>query len=204
MKKPLILIILLLCFKSFAQNDPKIAFQKSRYDLALSCYKKADFKKALDLFSVASRIKPENEVGRESIKKVDSLKIILRKNILDKAIGTWKMAGDKPVWSSTATDNSTKEIDEFVEITQNQISFYEVDKETKTKKLLHSEALVYYNKDASDAVFSDVILSDGTIWSCLLSEDSNTLHVINIAKKDETGVQKITSDNLEHFYTRVK
>ena len=205
MKKPLIFLILLLSCKIIAQSDPKATFQKTRYELAVSCYKKADFVKALDLFSIASKIRPENELGKESIKKVDTLKTMLRKNILDKVIGTWKMNGDKPLWSVDAASNaSAKTVEELVEINQSQILFYETDIKTKVKKLIKTEDLKYYNKEQSDALFSAVILSDGTIWNCSLNESGDILHVINIAKQTENGIEKINSENLERFYSKVK
>jgi hypothetical protein len=205
MKKPLFFIFLLIVSKTIAQNDPKTAFQKSRYELAVSCYKKADFKKALDLFHIASKIKPENEIGQESLKKIDTLKTVLRESILAQAVGTWKMIGDKPIWAVGNADNKVqKEIDEFVEINQNQIVFYEKNKKTQEKKITKSENLVYYNKDKSDSLFSDVILSDGTVWNCTINEDSDELHVINVGKKDENGFEKIETDNMELFYSKVK
>ncbi|MNG19310.1 hypothetical protein D3C84_1034550 [compost metagenome] len=82
--------------------------------------------------------------------------------------------------------------------------FYELDTKTKAKKLIKSEDLAYYNKDQSDALFSAIILSDGTIWNCSLNEDSDILHVINIAKQTENGVEKIKADNLERFYSKIK
>ncbi|QOG04258.1 hypothetical protein [Flavobacterium sp. MDT1-60] len=205
MKKPLIFLVLLFSCTIIAQNDPKVAFQKTRYELAVSCYKKADFVKALDLFSIASKIKPENELGKESVKKVDCLKTMLRKSIMDKVIGTWKMNGDKPLWAVNAASNTNyKTIEELVEINQKQILFYELDTKTKAKKLIKSEDLAYYNKDQSDALFSAIILSDGTIWNCSLNEGADILHVINIAKQTENGVEKIKADNLERFYSKVK
>lgn len=203
MKKPLIFLVLLFSFKMIAQSDPKVAFQKTRYELAVSCYKKADFVKALDLFSIASKIKPENELGKESIKKVDTLKTMLRKSIMDKVIGTWKMNGDKPLWSVNSSSTNANAVEEFVEINQNQIIFYEVDSKTKVKKQIKSEDLKYYNKDEADSLFSAIILSDGTIWNCSLNEDADILHVINIAKQTENGVEKIKADNLERFYSKV-
>jgi hypothetical protein len=203
MKKPLIFLVLLFSFKMVAQSDPKTAFQKSRYDLALSCYKKADFVKALDLFSIASKIKPENELGKDAVKKVDTLKTMLRKDILSKVVGTWKMKGDKPLWSVNAANTSTNAVEEFVEINENQILFYEIDIKTKAKKQIKSEDLKYYNKDEADSLFSAIILSDGTIWSCSLNEKADVLHVINIAKQTENGIEKINSDNQERFYGKV-
>ncbi|OXA77671.1 hypothetical protein SAMN05444397_102417 [Flavobacterium aquidurense] len=204
MKKSLIFLVLLFSCTVIAQSDPKVAFQKTRYELAVSCYKKADFVKALDLFSIASKIKPENELGKESIKKVDTLKTMLRKSIMDKVIGSWKMNGNQPLWSVNATNtNDTDGIDELVEINQKQILFYEVDTKTKAKKLIKTEDIKYYNKEESDALFSAIILSDGTIWNCSLNEDSDILHVINIARQTENGVEKIKADNLERFYSKV-
>jgi hypothetical protein len=205
MKKYFIVLIILLSFKTFAQKDPKTAFQQSRYDLAVSCYKKDDLKKALDLFSVASRIKPENDLGKESIKQVDAIKTILRKNMMEQVLGTWRMTGDSPVWSQAATTSvNQSEVEEIVEITADKILFYEVNKKTKAKKMTSSEDLRYYNKEASDALFSDIILSDGTIWNCMLDENGNVLRVVNIAKKTETGIETIASNNTERYYVKVK
>lgn len=205
MKKKLFFIVLLVSFKNFAQDNSKIAFQKSRYELAVSYYKKADFKKAIDLFYVASKIKPENEIGQESLKKVDTLKDILRENIMNQALGTWKMIGDKPIWAVSQTNSDAeKDFEELVEINQNEILFFEKNKKTQEKKLTKTEKLVYYNKEKSDAGFSDIILSDGTIWHCIINESSDELRVINIATQGENGVEKIESNNIERFYSKVK
>ena len=205
MKKKLFFIVLLVSFKNFAQDNSKIAFQKSRYELAVSYYKKADFKKAIDLFYVASKIKPENEIGQESLKKVDTLKDILRENIMNQALGTWKMIGDKPIWAVGQTNSDTeKDFEELVEINQNEILFFEKNKKTQEKKLTKTEKLVYYNKEKSDAGFSDIILSDGTIWHCIINESSDELRVINIATQGENGVEKIENNNIERFYSKVK
>lgn len=203
MKNYFILIFTLLSLKNMAQTDAKIKFQKNKYDLAVSYYKKSDFVNALDQFSIASKIKPENEIAQESLKKIDTLKEILRKDILDKVNGTWLLPGDKPLWSLNANEEfKNKTVDELVEIGNNKILFYEQDRVTKVKKLIKTEDLVYYNADKSDSLFSVIILSDGTIWNCSIDPSSNVLHVINIAKKDENGIDKIEEDNLEAYYKK--
>ena len=203
-KKYFTVIILLFVIKSFAQNDAKAKFQKNKYELAVSCYKKLDFINALDLFSVASKIKPENELGQESIKKVDTLKCLLRKNMMQKALGTWKLTGDKPMWAvKTTKDSQNVLVDEFVEISENKILFYEQDKKTLAKKTIKTENLVYYNKDKSDSLFSAIILSDGTIWNCTVDDKSHVLHVINIARQTENGIEKIENENLERYYLKM-
>ncbi|RZJ54300.1 MAG: tetratricopeptide repeat protein [Flavobacterium sp.] len=200
MKKRLIIIILLLTFKNYAQNNPKEAFQKNRYELAVSHYKKGEFTKALDLFSVANKINPENDFGKESMKKIDTLKTILRKDFITKIVGTWYFTGDKPSWAVNQADNQP--VIRSMQITENKIEFYEQDKKTKIKKLIKAEDLVFYDKNKSDALFSAIRLSNGNIWQCSVTEDSKTLHAINIAEENENGVKKIDSDNKERFYTK--
>lgn len=204
MKKTLPLIVFLITLQFFGQNDQKTAFQKNKYELAVSYYKKADFVKAIELFSLAAKIKPDNEVAQEASKKVDTLKEILRKEILSQAKGTWKKAGNQPVWATTATkkdDQSSS--DEFVEISENEILFYEVDRKTKEKKVLKTENLVYNDKKSAVSLFSEIVLSDGTIWNCSINEKSNVLHVINVAVETEEGIEKIDNDNLESYYTKI-
>lgn len=204
MKKKLIIIVLLVTSHVFSQNDSKSAFQKGKYELAISYYKKADFVKAIDLFYIASKLKPENEIGKESIKKVDSLREILRKNITSQAIGTWKKAGDQPIWASnTAAIESKAEFEEIIEISENEIIFYQVNKKTKEKKLLKTENLVYNDKNGSASLFSEIILADGTIWNCSINEKGNILHVVNVAIEKEDGIEKITANNLERYYVKI-
>lgn len=205
MRKALLFIFLVIANKTIAQNASKTAFQKNRYELAVSCYEKADYKNALELFHVAYKMKPDTKIGEESIKKIDTIKTVLRKTALNSAIGTWKMAGDKPVWAVGQTQNNQqKDFDELVEITQSEILFYEKNKKTQEKKLVKSEELVYYNKDESDALFSDIILSDGTIWNCQINEKADEMRAINVGKKDENGLTEIDSDNDERYYVKVK
>lgn len=203
MKKPLFFIFLLIVSKTIAQNDPKTAFQKSRYELAVSCYKKADFKKALDLFHIASKIKPENEIGQESSKKVDTLREVLRKDILEHVLGTWKKAGNHPVWATTDVSENKTDFEEFIQINENEILFFEVNKKTKEKKLLKKENLVYNDMKSTASLFSEIILSDGTIWNCTLSEKSDILRVVNVAVKTEESIEKINTGNLEMYYVKI-
>ncbi|PWB27001.1 tetratricopeptide repeat protein [Flavobacterium sp. HTF] len=200
MKKYITIVILLLTFKNFAQNNPKEAFQKSRYELALSHYKKGENTKALDLFSVAYKINPENEFGKQSIEKIESLKNVLRKDFISKIVGTWYFTGDKPSWAIHAEDDKT--FTKLIEVSENKIAFYEQDKKTKVKKLIKTEDLTFYDKDKSDPLFSAIILSTGNIWLCSVNEDSRVLHAVNIAEKDQNGTKKIDTDNKERFYTK--
>ncbi|HEY1195271.1 MAG TPA: hypothetical protein VGE71_13945, partial [Flavobacterium sp.] len=128
----------------------------------------------------------------------------LRKEILDLAVGVWKKSGSQPVWSSTAVNNENPtNADEFIEISENEILFFEVDKKTKEKKILKKESLVYNDQKSAVSLFSEIVLSDGTIWNCSLNEKADVLHVINVAVQTEQGVEKINTDNLETYYVKI-
>ncbi|MET3025548.1 hypothetical protein ABXT06_02615 [Flavobacterium sp. UW10123] len=203
MKNTFVLIVLFSTFQFFGQNDQKKVFQKSKYELAISYYKKADFVKAIDLFFLVAKIEPGNEIGKDAVNKVDTLRVILRKEILNNAIGTWKRAGNQPVWSSASANNNQSDFDAFIEIKENEILFYEVNKKTKVKKLTRTENLIYNDTNNTGSVFSEIILSDGTIWNCSLNEKSNILRVVNVAIKTETGIEKIKNDNEESYYIKI-
>ncbi len=203
MRKILHLLVFLITLQIFGQNDQKTVFQKSKYELAISYYKKADFVKAIDLFSLAAKINPDNEIAQEAQKKVNTLREVLRKEIVDQAVGTWKKSGSQPVWASTASNYENQSaIEEMIEIKEDQILFYEVDKKTKEKKLLKTENLIYNDTDSTTSLFSEIILSDGSIWNCSLNEKGDVLHVINVAVKTEDGIEKIKTGNEESYYIK--
>ncbi|KAF2328791.1 hypothetical protein [Flavobacterium ginsenosidimutans] len=202
MKNTFALIVLLAAAQLYGQNDQKTVFQKNKYELAISYYKKSDFVKAIDLFSLVAKIKPENEIGKEAAKKVDTLRDVLRKEILDQAVGTWKKSGNQPVWSNAAVSNQSA-VEEIIEIKEDTISFYEVDKKTQTRKLIKKENLIYNDANSTVSLFSEIVLSDGTIWNCSINEKANVLHVINVAVKTKEGIEKIKSDNEESYYVKI-
>ncbi|RED23722.1 hypothetical protein BD847_2787 [Flavobacterium cutihirudinis] len=203
MKKIITLIILFTSIKSFSQDDPKIAFQKRKYDLAVSYYKKDDLKNALDLFSIASRIKPENQIGKDAAKLVGSIKSDLRKLMMEHAVGTWEIFGDKPLWA-VSTHNKDDNHKELLEISETKISHYEVNKVTNEKKLVKSEDLVFYSEVESDGLYSQVILANGEIWNCSFNENWTEMHTICVGKKENGKVEKITTNNEELFFVKVK
>lgn len=203
MKTYLVLIVLLVSSSIFSQNASKASFQKNKYDLAISYYKKAELSKALDEFSIACKIYPENEVGKEAMKKITVLKSMLRKDLLARIIGNWRFDGNKPTWAVKTVEDENRTTTELLEINEKSILFNELDKKTKLKKYVKSEDLVFYENEADDSLFSAIILSDGTIWICSINEEETTLKLINIARKDNNAVEKIRLNNLERYYTKV-
>lgn len=217
MKKYLILIVLLFPIKIFPQYNSKLNFQKARYDLGLYYYEKENYeddeednkkdnlKKALELFSTVAKIKPDNEYGADALKKISLIKSVLRKELAAKIQGSWELAGGSPIWSVQKNKNEkNKESINSIVIDDDRIRYYEQDKKTLVKKLIKTEDFVYFNYDKADALFATIILSDNTIWKCLINEKGNELRLINTGKRTEHGVRKILANNKEQFYFRTK
>ncbi|SHH42007.1 hypothetical protein [Flavobacterium defluvii] len=205
MKNFLILIIFFCSVTTKSQNADKEKFQKNKYELAVSYLKKSNYIKALEQFSIASKIKPETEIAINSLQEIDTLKDILRKEILEKISGTWIMTGNKPIWTvDSHKEFKEKNNDELIEVNQDKILFYKQDRKSKIKTLIKTEDLVYFNNDRADDLYSAIILSDGKIWDYYLDENNTVLRAINIAKKGRKGVEKIETNNKEVYYTKAK
>ncbi|MDX6183434.1 hypothetical protein SGQ44_13195 [Flavobacterium sp. Fl-77] len=204
MKNYLVIITFLFALQNYAQSDVKKKFQKNRYDLAVSHYKKLEYTKAIDLFFVASKIDPESPIGLESRQKVDTLKTILRKELVNHLQGTWRKTGNEPSWTTKEKSKiSSTEKDELIVINDKQILFYEQNIKTKERKLVKSENFVFYDKEDLNGVFSGIILSDKTIWTYSVDDTAKTLQMLCVGEETQEGTKKIIVDNPEIYCEKV-
>ena len=205
MQNYFVFILFLLVFKTSAQNDSKAKFQKNRYELAISHYKNSDYIKAVDLFFLSSKIDPESPIGQESIQIADTLKTLLRKDLTDKLVGTWRKTGNQPEWVYIEKNEIIKkEYDEIMVITPNNILFYERNISTNETKLIKSEELIFYSKENLYNLHSQVIFSDNKIWTYLLDKDAKTLRTVNTGIDKKEGSERIVKDQQEVYYEKIK
>ncbi|WP_343695052.1 hypothetical protein [Flavobacterium sp.] len=204
MKNFLILVVFFFSVTVKSQNTDKDKFQKNRYELAVSYLNKSNYVKALEQFSIASKIKPQTEIGLNSLQEIDTLKDILRKDILEKITGTWIMTGNKPIWTVDSHENfKNKKVDDLIEVSQDKISFYQQDRKSKVKTLIKTEDIMYFNNDRADDLYSAIILSDGKVWDYFLDETTHVIRAINIAKQGKKKMEKIKENNKEVYYAKV-
>ena len=93
-----IIIFLIVSIELTAQGNSKYEFQKDRFDLGESFLQKEQNEKAIQLFFFAHHIIPDNERGQISYKKYDSLKSIVRENLLKNISGNWKKISTDSNW----------------------------------------------------------------------------------------------------------
>ena len=195
MRKFIFLISFFISFSSSAQNEKIIAYQKERFEYAISFFEKSEFEKAADLFSYVHKLNPENELGQFAFKKVDSLKPVIRKRFIDKITGKWKMIEN---------NSNSSQIDKYIIIENYQVSFYEQNKNSKEMNLIRIEKMKFIDQLGMNRSFTEFADSKKQIWSCLLDESTGILRVINTGDETENGRTETVCGNIEYKYEKVQ
>ncbi|MCV9933448.1 hypothetical protein OIU80_14255 [Flavobacterium sp. LS1R47] len=202
MKNFTLFFILSFSIQSWSQSDQKMWLQKNKYDLAISYFDKNEFGAAADLFLFAYKIKPDSELGKISKNKFDSLKPVVRKKLIDKLVGTWKMNGNIPSWSQRNL-KSDKAENELMIIDPDKISYYLQNNSTKEMKLIKTEEIIFYDSFEKNNHVKEILTSDMRLWSYYIDEYSKNLRAINTGRVTATGKTKIDLDNEEMYYERI-
>jgi hypothetical protein len=202
MKNFTFLFLFLFSFQSWSQSDQKMWLQKNKYDSAISYFDKNEFAAAADFFLFAYKIKPDSELGKISKNKFDSLKPVIRKKLIDKLVGTWKMNGNIPSWSHKNL-KSDKIENELMIIDADKISYYLQNKSTEEMKLIKTEEIIFYDSFEKNNHITEMLTSDKRLWSYYIDEYSKNLRAINTGKITDSGKAKIDLDNEEIYYERI-
>jgi hypothetical protein len=202
MRNIVTIIFLLISFHSWAQNDEIIAYQKDRFELAISFFEKSEFETAADLFSYVHKLNPNNELGQFALKKVDSLKPVIRKNFIESITGKWKLSKIDSNWLLNDIDKN--DVDKFILIDNNQILFYEQNKNSKEMKLIKTENIKFIDQLGMNRSFTEFADSKKQIWSYTLDESSDILRVINNGEETKEGRTESVCGNIKYYYERIK
>lgn len=153
------------------------------------------------LFNVYNKDR-QSELGKIALQKSDSLKLLVRKEILERIQGEWKLKKSGSNWGFTDVDDKIT-IDKIVVINENEIFFYEEEKIFGKRKLIKTEKIRYYDKEELFPSFIGFVFSDKLIWS-FQSRDSNLLHTMHIGEETENGRTYISCGNSELIYERME
>lgn len=149
---------------------------------------------ALILFDFAYELIPENEIGKNSIKKIDSLKPILREKLKRDWKGTWEL--------KEIINNKKK----YLKITDSEIKFYEEDVNSYIPVLVRTEKIIFNEvKYHFYTSYWELIFSDGYLYNFSLI--SNKL--LKVTKSNKIGDYSIEHypiyrDKFKHKYKMKK
>ncbi|OXA76642.1 hypothetical protein SAMN05444397_101128 [Flavobacterium aquidurense] len=140
MRPVIIFISLLLYIQSWSQNNNQIEdLQLKDFNRAKDFLKDSNLNGAMNSFYNANRFNPKKQIGALSLKKADSIKIILRKNLSNELVGNWKMIDDVPSW--VMRENSI--VGQMIKINTSEIQFFELIRNAKNWKLAKTEKILY-------------------------------------------------------------
>lgn len=179
-----ILIIILISLKSFGQKNDADNYQKEWFEKAKIELERPDLAGALIQFYWAYENNKESELGKVCLKKIDSLKPLVRKEQIDKWKGTWKLA-----------NNESKD-EHFLEISETEIRFYEKVNGNTEKKLVKTEKIIFNEINyGSYPTYWELIFSDNQIWNFNIIDDidENKLYV--------SKAHKVGDYSINHYST---
>jgi len=124
------------------------------------------------------------------------LKPIIRKKFKEKVSGKWKMTKDNL--------NTTNDLVKYIEIENDQISYYEQLKNSNEVKLVKKERMKFIDQLGMNRSFTEFADSNKKIWALLLDESTGILRVINTGEETKDGRTESVCGNIEYEYIKVQ
>jgi hypothetical protein len=181
-------IVFLLSIPVFSQNNNDTEdLQTKEFNLANEYLKNAYLTTAINSFYYVNRLNSKTLIGNISVKRADSLKIILRKNLITELAGNWKMFDDIPSW--VMREDSI--VGKMIKIDSSEIQFFELIRNAKNWKLTKTEKILYSDTLSSESSYSDLIYSNNEIWNYHINEETGYLDLTYTGDKTESGRTEI-------------
>ncbi|TDQ27531.1 hypothetical protein [Tenacibaculum caenipelagi] len=203
--KNLVLLILLYPILINAQDKKIIELQNKYFDEAGSELTHLKIKSAFTYYRFAYDLLPGTELGKKSLKLSDSLKIILRKNLITDIEGNWEIK----IFNKLRTESDKKFYDKlgrFLRITKDSIFYFTKkrklrrNKPSKRMKITFCELMNYFPS------YSDFIHPDNKIWHYRSDSTGNKLIILDYGKIEND--RKNRTGNISHpsgyTYNRIK
>jgi hypothetical protein len=194
-------VAFLLSIPVFSQNNNDTEdLQTKEFNLANEYLKNAYLTTAINSFYYVNRLNSKTLIGNISVKKADSLKIILRKNLITELTGNWKMFDDVPSW--VMREDSI--VGKMIQINSSEIQFYELMKNAKSWKLIRPEKILYSDSLSGDSSYSELIYSNNEIWQYSIDEKTGYLNLTYTGDKTETGRTEIICGTVRKTYFKLQ
>ena len=202
MKKILPLLILMFSISVFCQKKELEIRQKEKYDEALYSIV-GNTELSFRIFSFTYKMNPKSKVGKEALKKYDSLKSVLRSQLKKEIKGNWIMIKSIGDYEKEKNFDS---IQHFLSITDNKIEFSEKKSNEKNKQITEIEKLFFNDTQVQNSVFNDIKYSNDIVWKYSIDYENNTLVVLldGEIKKEKELIHWKNVGYQKYVYRRLK
>ncbi|MFH6934327.1 hypothetical protein [Flavobacterium sp. FlaQc-30] len=206
LKKLVLTLLLTFSLNLFAQEEKEEIFdidsrQKEVFLNAETALKDQELNRAYAFFSLAQNFGSNKEIKDLSLKKSDSLKVILRTNLTKEITGNWKLITAES-WAMREPSDSV--VAKMITINPDQILFYELYPKTKKWSLIKTEKLVFTDKPnmSSDPLY--ISYSNKDVWSYYIDKTSGGLIAYFIGQEHNTGISEIICGNTKIEYFKLQ
>ncbi len=176
----LFLTLNFLISKSWSQNKDSIQTQKKYFIQANELLANNELNAAIYYFHFAQKELPKTNLGKLSIKKIDSLTLIVREKFIKKIQGEWNWLETGTNWRVEETPKS-KNINKTLVIKGQNISIYEKAKSDST--LIEFGKIKFVNATPKyPPIVEDFTFLDNLIWTFNFKDDNQTLIMRNTGK----------------------
>ena len=196
MKNLLIYIAFVLSSFSCSCQKSNIEEQKKLFNSGNEAVKMQDLKVAHNFFSHAYTYNPENEIGNACLKKIDSIRPLLRESFTRKILGLWKVYNYDSEYINELNSHLSL-ADSYLIIGTNELIFFKYDSNSKYSTIIRKEEFKFNDEKGTRLSYFNLIFSNDSCWSIGYSNDPETLYV----EKMKCG--KIVDHPLTIFYKRI-
>ena len=171
----------------FSQNkneEQSEYFNEAENFLKLSKHDNINLYGAINNFFIAYLYNKENNIGKISKNKIDSIKPIIRSILVSKWKGKWKRI-------SPLTDSE----DTFIEVKNENFSLYTVSPNSSKHNIVLNEEIKFYEYKLDNIGLIDDLwnleFSNNEIWNFVLKAEINEEFLYTILKTDSNGITTI-------------
>ena len=156
--------------------------QKESFENGEKFLKRKKLEKAFQAFHISTIYDEKSEIGKISIQKIDSILPVIRKNILEKCKGTWKIKELHP-------DQYGTSYPDFIEFNNDEVFFFKRISNSE-KKLMRKETVkfVEYQRFSLYSESYNLIFSNNEIWSFSVVKKNNVNKLYPSKERDSTGI----------------
>ncbi|CAL2078589.1 hypothetical protein [Tenacibaculum sp. 190524A05c] len=183
MKKNLLLLSLIFNQVLFSQNIHELKFRKSI---------KFEVSESINQYLLTKSDK--NKLKLDSIKKIE------RKNLIENIIGKWEYFGSD--CSCCVKLNESKIIQKYIVISKNEISFY--NEKISNKNITNIELIEFSNQFDSFSELTELVYKDKTIWTYKTDSSKDYMKIYRNGEETNSGRTRQISGITIDYYKRMK
>ena len=161
----------------YGQNQKIIDLQIQWYEKGNIALKENELRKAYSAYYFSYDYFPESELGKVSFSKYDSIQKILRKNLIEKMQGFWKVKRYKnPNFSPGDIEHFNENLPgKYLEIKNDSLKYF--DKRKHRNKKVRPIKITFCDYQNYFPAFSHIVHNNQLIWAYWVDETKQKLSV---------------------------